>query len=410
MPTAVIMPKLGLTMVEGQIIEWRKNEGDRVEKGEILFVIETEKVTYEVEAPESGLLAKVLVPAGETRPIGETLAYIVQPGETLAETPVKAPPPRSAAQVQPSPEPAVVPAGPESGGPSRESAEKIKISPVAKKIAEEHGLDITLVKGTGPQGRIVKEDVLRAVEEAQKPVAAPPAQAAEAGPPRSRLVKPGGMRRTIARRMSESFQTPHFWMSKSAFAVRLKEARERLLPAVERDTGQRLTYTDLIVKAVARALESFPGVNAYWTAEGIEMLEEINVGLATSVPDGLIVPVIRQANLKSLAEITKIRSDLVTRGRDGKLGLDELAGSTITITNLGMAGIEYGYPIINPPEASIIALGAIKERPFVVDGQVAPLLSLNITLGIDHRILDGFIAAQFLNRVVELIEDPLLLL
>ena len=218
------------------------------------------------------------------------------------------------------------------------------------------------------------------------------------------------MRRTIARRMSESFQTPHFWMSKPASAVRLKEARERLLPAVERDTGQRLTYTDLIVKAVARALESFPGINAYWTAEGIELLEDINVGLAASVQDGLIVPVIRQANLKSIAEITRIRSDLVARGREGKLGLDELAGSTITITNLGMAGIEYGYPIINPPEASIIALGAIKERPFVVDGQVAPVLSLNITLGIDHRILDGFIAAQFLNRIVELIEDPLLLL
>jgi len=397
-------------MVEGQIIEWIKNEGDRVEKGEILLVIETEKVTYEIEAPESGLLGKILVPAGETRSIGVTLAYIVQPGETLTQTAAETTSPRLDIQVQSTPdETAGVTTRFESGGLSQEIKGRIKISPVAKKIVKGHGLDITRIKGTGPQGRIVKKDVLQAVKEIQKPAAAPAAQT-EAGPLRSRLIKPGGMRRTIARRMSESFQTPHFWMSKQANAVRLNEARARMLPVIERETGLRLTYTDLIIKCVAIALENFPDVNSYWTTDGIEILDEINVGLATSVKDGLIVPVIRQANLKSMAEIARIRLDLVTRGRDGKLGLDELTGSTITITNLGMAGIEYGYPIINPPEASIIALGAIKERPCVVDNQVLPVLSLNITLGIDHRILDGFIAAQFLNRVVELIEEPLLLL
>ena len=171
-----------------------------------------------------------------------------------------------------------------------------------------------------------------------------------------------------------------------------------------------MTYTDLIVKAVSRALESFPSVNSKWTDEGIAVCKEINVGIATSVDEGLIVPVINQANTKSLAEITRRRADIVTRGRQGRLGPDEMTGSTITITNLGMAGIERGYAIINPPEAAILSISSIKKRPFVVGDELAAVLSVNITMGIDHRVLDGFIGAEFLNRLRNLIENPLLLL
>jgi pyruvate dehydrogenase E2 component (dihydrolipoamide acetyltransferase) len=417
MATAVIMPKLGLTMVEAIIIEWKKQEGEKVEKGEVLLVIETDKVTFEVEAAESGFLSTILVPAGEKREIGEVLAYIVQPGEALPdevarqvsyETGTGLPAPEERPQ-----EPVSVPAP---GGALGTRQGKIKISPLARRLAEEHGVDVSALRGTGPGGRIVKEDILRTVDQAGKAPAGSPAIGLEGAAPAVgktpgvRLVKPGGMRRTIARRMTESFQTPHFWICRPADATRLREARERLLPGIERETGLRLTYTDLVIKIVARALRGYPEVNSRWTEQGIELLDDINIGVATSVREGLVVPVIRGADTKSLGEVTRLRSDLVSRGREGRLGLDELSGSTITITNLGMEGVEYGFPIINPPEASIIALSAISERPFVLKGQLVPLLSVNITLGIDHRILDGFIAARFLGRIIELMEEPLLLL
>lgn len=413
MATEVTMPKLGLTMVEGKIVEWRKKEGEAVEKGEVLFVIETEKVTYEVEAPASGTVGSIVVPEGGTVPVGAVVAYILQPGETLAEIPAKA-------KAAKAPVAAVVPEAVLAMSQPREEAaitgvstERAKISPVARKLAEEHGIDISRVIGTGPEGRVVKEDILKAIEEAKsKPPVAKPA-VGEALPARARLLPLSSMRRTIARRMSQSFQTaPHFWIQVKVDATKLKEAREQLLPSIEKETGQRLTYTDLIIKIVARVLEDYPIVNSRWTDNGIELLEDINIGVATSVPDGLIVPVLRQANKKPLAEITRVRADIVSRGREGKLGIDEITGGTFTVTNLGMAsgGLIGGTPVLNPPEAAILLLVPIAEEPVVVDGQVVPRLCLNLTLGIDHRVLDGFIATQFLSRVKELIEQPLLLL
>lgn len=409
MSTEVVMPKLGVSMVEGKIIEWRKKEGDAVEKGEILFVIETEKVTYEVEALSSGVLGRILVPEGESRPVGAVLAYLLAPGETAADLPV------------PEEEKAELPlqaAGGDSGSttaqpyaesaPSQRAREKVRISPVAKRVAEEHNVDITHLHGTGPDGLIVKRDILALIEEAPKQAAQ--AEGAELPPPKTTLIPLTGMRRTIARQMAESFKTPHSWIVQQASAVEFKEARDRLMVSIEQQTGQRLTYTDLIIKLTARAVEDYPTVNARWSDEGIQLIADIHIGLATNVPEGLIVPVIRDANTKSLAEITAIRADIVARGREGKLGIDEMTGSTITITNAGMTGIEYGFPILNPPEAAILALGAIMERPLVLEGQVVPLLSVTLTLGIDHRVLDGFVASEFLNRVKQLIEQPLLLL
>lgn len=415
MATEVTMPKLGLTMVEGKVVEWRKKQGEVVEKGEILFVIETEKVTFEVEAPTSGILENIIVLEGETVPIGTVVAYILQPGETLTGVPARvkgkaAETPGAAAVCQ------AVPLRAQSG---KEAAMpevgdgRLKISPVARKLAEDHGVDISKVIGTGPDGRIVKEDILRAIEEAKGKLPLTKPGVREALPARAKLLPLSGMRRAIARRMSQSFQTaPHFWIQAKVDATMLKETREKLLPSIEKEVGHRLTYTDLIIKIVTRTLEDFPIFNSRWTDDGIEVLEDINIGVATSVPDGLIVPVLREANKKSLAEIIRARADIVSRGREGKLAIDEMTGSTFTITNMGMAsgGITSINAILNPPEAAILALGPITEEPAVVDGQVVPRLCLNLTLAIDHRVLDGFIAAQFLGRIKELIEQPLLLL
>ena len=411
MAIEVTMPKLGLTMVEGKIVEWRKEEGDNVEKGEILFVIETEKITYEYESPASGILGKIVVPVGDTVPVTTIVAYILKPGEKMADIPVKAKeaitdaPGKAAApttvSVSSQPEKEATPAG-----------EKIKVSPLARKLAEESGIDISKVTGTGPEGRIVKEDILRAVEEAKttKPTAKPATEAIL--PSKTTLVPLTGMRRTIAQRMSQSFQTaPHCWVHTRVDATRLEEAREQLLPTIEKQTGIRLTYTDLLVKILALALEDYPILNSRWTDNGIELMGDINIGVATNVPDGLVVPVIHQANKKSLAEITRSREDIVSRAREGKLGLDEMTNGTITLTNVGVttAGIVGVYQILNPPEAAILGLGPIAEEPMVVDKQVVARPCINFTLAFDHRILDGFTAAQFMGRIKELVEQPLLL-
>lgn len=419
MAAEVTMPKLGLTMVDGKLVEWKKREGQEVEKGEIILVIETEKVTYEVEAPASGTLGKIVVPEGDTVPVGEVLAYILQPGETLAELPAKAKagkkvetPAAEAAASAPAPTSTTV--QPREGAIGEMGGGRLRISPLARKLAEEHGVDVSGITGTGPAGRIVQEDILRAVEQAKvgeaKPASAREATAEGLLPTRAKLLPLTGMRRTIARRMSLSFQTaPHFWAQTQVDATNLIQARETLMPAIEAKTGLRLTYTDLLVMVVAHALEEYPIVNSRWTEEGIEVLEDINIGVATNVEDGLIVPVIRQANKQSLSEITSVRADLVERGRKGKLGVDEMTGGTFTITNVGMLGGDSTFPIINPPEAAILATGTIAEKAMVQGGQVVARPCQSLTLAIDHRVLDGAIAAQFLSKVREMIEQPLLL-
>ena len=410
MATEVTMPRLGLTMVEAKIIEWSKREGEVVEKGEVLFVIETEKVTFEVEAPTSGILGKILVPAGETKPIGEVLAYILEAGEELAISLQ----PKKREETGRTLEDATV--GSESMAAQHEGRETItkvnretfKVSPVARNLAKQYGVDIAEVIGTGPEGRIIKKDILKAVDRAKsEKVETRVETRGEELLIKGKLLPLSGMRRTIARRMSESFQVPHFWTVQQADATKLKDAREDLMASVEAKTGEKLSYTDLIIKIVSRALEDYPIVNSKLTDKGIEVFEDINVGLAMNVEGGLIVPVIRQTNKKSLPEITKIRVDIVKRGRDGKLGIDEMTGSTITVTNRGMTDFEFDIPLLNPPETAILSIGAIRERPFVVKGQVVALFSLYLTLGIDHRVLDGSLGAQFLNRVKELIERPL---
>ena len=412
MPFEVKMPKLGLTMVEGKIVEWKKKEGENVRKGEILLVIETEKISYDYDSPESGIIGRIVVQEGQTALVGATLAYILGSGETLDSIPEKA--------ITNVKEIDVIADGlsslnaqSSSGGVTlREDKKKAKISPLAKKLAEDRGLDITRVKGTGPEGRIVKEDILNFIDETGNKAVVSATKPKEIHHEQSKLIPLTSMRQVIARRMAHSFQTaPHSWTHAKVNATNLKSTRDFLIQSVQSVTGQRLTYTDLMIKIVAKALEDHPAVNCRWTDNGIEMLADINIGIAVSIPNGLIVPVICNANAKSIAEITRTRADLVLRAKAGKLTLDEISGGTFTITNLGtVAGIISLNPIINSPEAAILGVGALMEEPVVEAGQIVVQLCLTLTLGIDHRVLDGFIAAQFLSRIKELMEQPLLLL
>ncbi len=401
MAIKVIMPKLGLTMTEGTIKEWRKKEGEQVSKGEILYVLETEKVTFEVEAPESGILGKIVAKVDDVVPVGGIVAYILQPGEKLTDI-VE---PAGVAEVK-----AVEVKVPEVSKPAAEKAkmpQEVRISPLARKIAEEHNINVSTIKGTGPEGRIVKEDVLRAVEEKKAAAAMPAAKETAEG-----IVVPlSSMRKTIARRMAESFQTaPHFWVTDEADTTDLKKLHQQMSPLIEKEAGVRLTLTDLLVKVVAKALKEHPHVNVSWTEEGIKIFSEINIGIATDVPGGLIVPVIRNADEKSLAEIATVRADLVARGRAGKLRLDEMMGGTFTLNNVGALGIRCINAIINPPQSAILTVGSITDRPVVVKGEITVKPMMDMSLGADHRTLDGASSGRFLRRVKELIDDPALLL
>lgn len=404
MAKKVTMPKFGLTMVEGVITEWKKKEGDRVEKGEIIYVIETEKATFEIESPESGILAKIIAKVGETIPIGGLVAYIVEPGEKLSELPMEETIPetkRGVAENLPREEIATLPT------PDMEKieiAKKIKASPLARDIAKKHNIDLSMVKGTGPGGRITKEDVLKATEEKKPPVVPAPSE-------KEVIVPLTTMRKTIARRMSQSFQTaPHFWSIVEVDATEMKKARNLLLPSIENKTGIKLTYTDLLIKLVSRALIEFPYMNAAWTDGGIKLFKEINIGIAVDVPNGLIVPVLRQTTEKSLTEIVITRSDLVNRGRESKLTLDEMTGSTFTLSNVGSLNIVCGLSIINPPESCILTVGAMVDRPVVVGGEIVIRPIMTLSVGCDHRVLDGAYAAEFMSRLKGFIEQPLLIL
>ncbi len=397
MATRVTMPKLGLTMTEGRIVEWRKQVGETVTKGEILYVIETEKVTFEVEAPESGILGKIVAKEDEVVPVGGVVGYILQPGEALTELDETQPETKGEVAVAKETSPAI-----EKTGTGR--LEGIKISPVARKMAEEHGIDISTIKGTGPGGRIVREDMEPAIKAAGT---APPVVPLSS---RGKTEPMSSMRKVIARRMIESWQqTPHFQLNLEVDATKLIQARQALLADIEKETGRRVTFTDLLIKIVAQALQEFPDMNVSYTSEGILVLADVNVGLVADTGGGLVVPVIRQANRKSLAEITRARADLAARAREGRLSLDEMTGSSFTISNLGMYPIDQFNAIINPPEAAILAVGRTVEKPVVVAGEVVIRSRMALTLGIDHRCLDGVIGARFLGRVRDIIEDPALL-
>jgi len=394
MAVEVILPKLDEAMTSGKITKWLKKEGDRVEKGTPLFEVETEKVNFEVEAEASGILSKVMAEAGDTVAIGTTIAFILKPGEKVPKVPEPAVKAKEVTQAE---APKVT-----------TGAKAMKASPLAKRIAREKNINLSLVVGTGPRGRITKEDVLQALEEG-KAVAAPPvrevAELAE-----EEIVPLSSMREVIARRMTESFQTPHFYVTVEVDTQELGKTREQLIPIIESKTGIRLTITDLVIKMAAKALEDNPSVNCAYVDGAVKLFKRINIGLVTAVEGGLVVPVVHQANKKLLAEITQARAELVQRARNRKLTMAEMRGSTFTISNMGMFEVDQFSAILQPPEAAILAMGHIADRVVVRDGEIVIRPMMTLTLSIDHRVLDAVVGANFLQSLKNYIENPVTIL
>jgi len=385
MAIKVGMPNLGHTMEEGTVVNWLKQPGEAVTRGEPLAEVESDKVVFTIEAPATGLLLRVLVAAEGVAKVGQALGYIGAAGERVPEaetTPTPTATSAVAVAVQP-PTPTAPPIG-------RLSAERARISPLARRLAQEHGLDPEQLTGTGPRGSVTQEDVLAAVAAA---TAAPALPIAERRPLRA-------MRRTIAQRMTQSWQqAPH-----------VTEMMEVDMAAADQyRAAQGLAYTDLIVAAAARALVEHPHLNAALVDDAVEIYAVVNIGLAVALEDGLVTPVLRDAAHHSLAEINQLRRALVEKATKGQLGLDDLAGGTFTITNLGAEGVRYFTPILNPPQAAILGVGSIAPRAVVIAGGLQARPTLDLSLTFDHRVVDGLPAARFLARIKALLEAPGLL-
>ncbi|MGQ9473075.1 MAG: dihydrolipoamide acetyltransferase family protein [Candidatus Caldatribacteriaceae bacterium] len=405
---------MGLTMEEGVINRWLVKEGDRVERGDIIFEVATDKVNMEVESPASGVVLKILYPDGATVPITQTVAYIGEVGEEIPEEEkVESQLVKQGTQVQTE--------GIESEEvksiAQEEKEERIKASPLARKLASEYGIDLSTIRGSGPSGRIVKEDVERERKRREEVVAKTLEKEAPLPPLREAVIESekrvpiSRMRKIIAQRLTESYQTkPHFFVRQEIVAEELVRVRERLLPLVEKQTGLRVSYTDLLVKLVAKALERYPLLNAFVVGEEIVFNSSINIGVAVALEEGLVVPVVKNVKEKGIAQITKELHDLAERARNGKLSSEDISGGTFTISNLGMFGTDSFTAIINPPESAILACGAIKKKPVVKNDQVVVSSLMELTLSCDHRLVDGALAAQFMQYLKSLLEEPLALI
>jgi pyruvate dehydrogenase E2 component (dihydrolipoamide acetyltransferase) len=397
----VILPRLGQGMEAGTIVRWLKSEGDSVEKGEPLFELDTDKVTQEVEAEAAGVLLKIVVQEGEV-PVGTAVAYVGEAGEQVpalsdeAES-ASALPQRAAQSSQENgrpPEPEQTASARPAGG--RAGAGRIKASPLARRIARERGIDLAALAGTGPEGRIVAEDVERA--------AVAPAKAAPAAAPVAvERVELNSLRRTIARRLTAAWTVPAFQISMSADMTKSQDLRALL---VERHPDERPTVTDVLAKVCAIALMRHRAVNATFTDDAVELHPAANIGLAVATDRGLVVPVIAGVDSRTVAEIAAARADLVARARDGKLSTQDLEGGTFTISNLGMYGVEQFVAVLNPPQAAILAVGTIEDRPVARDHEVVVRPMMTMTLTCDHRTIDGATAADFLRTVKDFLEEP----
>ncbi len=384
------MPKLGWVMEKGTILKWLKKEGEAVEKGDPLCEIETEKVTTEVESPTSGILARILRAAGSIVPIFQPIAIVAKPGEELSAVDVSTTEEERVAQMSTQGKVEV----------KRVAGEKVRISPLARKLAEQHNVDISKVVGTGSGGMIMKKDILDAVERVAGPPGFPPTGGAK-------IVPLTGTRRTIAERMTYSHQTiPQVTVTTEVDMAETTKLRERVGPEIEKTTKVRLSYTDILIKAVAIALRVYPMFNSTLEDDQIKIFEEINIGVAVSTENGLIVPVVRMVDKKSLSDIALLRKDLTERARQNKLTLDEVSGGTFTVTNLGRFGADTFTPIVNPPQCAILGVGRIARKPVIVDDRIEPRPIVSLSLTFDHRIVDGASAAQFIGKVKEILENP----
>jgi len=403
MSSQVTLPRLGQGMETGTIVRWLKSEGENVEKGDPLYELDTEKVTQEVEAEASGVLLKILAGEGEEIEVGKAIAVIGQEGEEIPAAVAEAPneEPQAEAEPAPAPEPETAPE-PEQRVESTNGG-RVKASPLARRIARERGVELSSLRGTGPEGRIVAEDVERAA--ASGAVSAPAPAAAPVPTGEVEVVKLNQMRKTIARRMTEAWEAPAFQIAMSADMSASIRLREALLARVQ-EGGVRPTYSDILTKVVALALLRHRDMNAHFAGDSVELFPTANIGIAVAIPHGLVVPVIPNCEARSIPEIAAARADLVERTRGGKLRSEDLEGGTFTISNLGMYGVERFTAVLNPPQAGILAVGAIEERAVVVDGDFEIQPRMDLTLTVDHRSVDGATASEFLATVKSFLEEP----
>lgn len=440
MSVNIEMPKLSDTMTEGTLVKWHKQVGDSVEIGDILAEIETDKATMEMEAFDDGTLTEILIQAGEKAPIGAILAVLNgdsghSPDPALhavTPAPEKAP-------VQTAPSPAA--AAPAPVSTAQASGDRVLASPLARKIAAEIGVDLTAVSGTGPAGRITRSDVEAAASASAKPApsteaaaaaalaasiksktaapapvaAAPSAPAPQAIVPVAKsgdeIIQLSTMRKIIASRLLTSKTTiPHFYLHVEVDAAPLMALRKQVNDQAEKTHGNKYSVNDFILKAVINAAQAVPAVNASFAGDHIVKFNHVGLSVAVAVEDGLVTPVIKEAETKSLLAISRAVKDFAARAKDKKLKPDEFDGGTITVSNLGAWGIDSFDAIVNPPQAAILSVGAAIEKPVVKNGQIVPGLRMNLGLSCDHRVVDGAVAAQFLSEVRKLIEQPALML
>jgi pyruvate dehydrogenase E2 component (dihydrolipoamide acetyltransferase) len=393
MAISVVMPALEMAQETGKLISWLKKEGETVAKGEPLLEVETDKAVMEIESPGDGVLAGIKVQAGTEVPVGQTIAWLVRPGEVPPTDEVATTSGRKSTLAA---APVATSSAHTSAGPAATQA--AKISPKARRLATERGVDLAHVSGSGPGGEIFASDIL-AVAESKTSA---PAAATDSGSPIARL---------MAERTTQSWTTvPHFFVVREVDAGALNEARQKLGPEVEKARGVKLTHSDLLVAIVARVLQKHSRMNASWTGAGVRAIADINIGLAMAVDDGVVAPVIPNADKAKLAEIAVQRRDLSERARGGKLRPTDLTGGTFTISNLGMFGVDAFTAIIIPPQAAILAVGAIADRvvPVGVGAEARPGIRpmITLTLSSDHRVVDGARAAEFMRDLAEAIRDP----
>lgn len=442
MSVNIEMPKLSDTMTEGTLVKWHKKVGDNVEIGDILADVETDKATMEMEAFDDGVITEILIQEGDKAPIGAILAVL--DGDSAAAPAAQAPQEAAAAApaaatAAPAAEQATAPAS--AAAAPAASGERVKASPLARKIAAESGVDLSSVAGSGPAGRIVKSDVQAAASSPATAKAAPsseasaaaalaasvksksasPAPAAAAAPAPAAIlpiakegderIELSSMRKIIASRLLTSKTTiPHFYLHVEVDAAPLMALRAQVNAQAEKTHGNKYSVNDFILKAVINAAEAVPAINASFAGDHIVKFKHVGLSVAIAVEDGLVTPVIKQAESKSLLAISRAVKDFAGRAKDKKLKPDEFDGGTITVSNLGAWGIESFDAIVNPPQAAILSVGAAIEKPVVKNGQIVPGLRMNLGLSCDHRVVDGAVAAQFLSEVKKLVEQPALML
>jgi len=432
MPINIEMPKLSDTMTEGTVVRWIKKEGDEVEIGDIIAEIETDKATMEMEAFDEGILSQISIQEGGKAPVGSVIAVLLEDGEgdapaASAQAAAPAPAPVETPAAAPAPAPAAAPPAPTPLANGAQPAEtRIKASPLAKKIAEADGVDLSNVTGTGPGGRIVKADVVSApapvasTPATQAPAVTPAPTAAPAPAPVSvspvmsgedQTIQLSGIRKIIAERLLTSKTTiPHFYLHLEVDAAPLMELRKQINAQAEATHGNKYSVNDFVVKALINASVAVPEVNASFNGDHIVQFAHVGISVAIAVDDGLVTPVVKNAEQKSLLAISKEIKEMAGRARENKLKPNEFDGGTVTISNLGAWGIESFDAIVNPPQAAILSVGGIIEKPVVKDGAIVPGLRMNLGVSCDHRVVDGAVGAKFISEIKRLLENPALML